>query len=613
MKTILSSRGRQYGKNTQFQFASTSSCHISGHQAHQPHRHRYHIVWNNPQTMAEVAESSVKIIASLPTYKLGEEGKPNHFNAATSREAAAVEAKSLEVGCAAFIKRSDLKWTYAVVTEKIVGDSVSLRFEVDNEHNRKSFPEAQWGKYIRVIQVEESELARLQAEADKEKQAEEKAAIKEDDYDIKTYHSDAKTTATSASKTGSWFSGLFTHKSAEAPPAAPAEVPAPAVAEEQLTSALDKVETEAAPNAVETVVDKAVEEEVTVEKSPVEETPAEETPVEEPEDSKENSDPKVESEPEPAKESFSPFRNPLNIKSALLNKIFKQDKTPPKTTEKKVVIDSDKVDGPPMSPKGENAKREWFDPDAFEVDYDTSPTDLFQALEARQFSYANEMFLQVYKKFNKDCKTWVVARGLTKNAQLRFRALPLHAALVFGAPDDMVMKILNAYPNATRGRDVKGRLPIHLAFEHNASEEVVASIIEVFPRGFFATDKKDKSPLDYVNGNMKHSQLKRFIPLILAKKVEDERAKWETELETALAEQKVALKSDKEYLEDVIATVTTDVEAEYASKIEMLDENYKKEILLLKKKHDSETQALLEGFEVKLNFERKLHKLKGKQ
>ena len=45
----------------------------------------------------------------------------------------------------------------------------------------------------------------------------------------------------------------------------------------------------------------------------------------------------------------------------------------------------------------------------------------------------------------------------------------------------------------------------------------------------------------------------------------------------------------------------------------MLDENYKKEILLLKKKHDSETQALLEGFEVKLNFERKLHKLKGKQ
>ncbi len=566
------------------------------------------------------------MIGSLPTYKLGDEGKPNHFNASTSREAAAVEAKSLEVGDAAFIKRSDLKWTYAIVTEKIVGDSLSLRFEVDNEHNRKSFPEAQWGKYIRVIHVEESELAKLQEEADKMNKVEDMAKGEEDE--IKTYYS-AKTNATSYSKTGSWFSGLLTRKS-EAPPA-PTAAAAAAAVEEQVAT-VDKAESEAAP-AVETTVEKAVKqeasvaktavEEVAVEKAPVEEAPVEEAPVEEPvketaveeapveepENTKENSNPMEEPKAEPAKESFSPFRNPLNIKSALLNKIFKSDKTPPKTTEKKVVIESDKADGP-TSPKGES-KREWFDPDAFEVDYDTSPTDLFQALEARQFSYADEMFKQVYKQFNKDCKTWVVARGLTQNAQLRFRALPLHAALVFGAPDDMVMKILNSYPNAARGRDVKGRLPIHLAFEHNASAAVVAAIIEVFPRGFFASDKKDKTPLDYVNANMKHGPLKRFIPLILANKVEDERAKWETELATALAEQKVALRSDKKYLEDIIATVTQDVEAAYASKMEMLDENYKKEMQLLKKKHDNETQALLEGFEVKLNFERKLHKLKG--
>ena len=568
--------------------------------------------------MAEVAESSSKMVGSLPTYKLGDEGKPNHFNAATSREAAAVEAKSLEVGDAAFIKRSDLKWTYAIVTEKIVGDSVSLRFEVDNEHNRKSFPEAQWGKYIRVIHVEESELARLQEEADKMNKVEDMAKGEEDE--IKTYYS-AKTNATATSKTGSWFSGLFTHKT-EAPPA-----PTAAAVEEKVAT-VDKAETEAAL-AGETAVEKAAEEEASVaktadeeiavektavEEAPVEETPVKETaveeaPVEEPENTKENTNPMEEPKAEPAKESFSPFRNPLNIKSALLNKIFKSDKTPPKTSEKKVVIESDKADGP-TSPKGES-KREWFDPDAFEVDYDASPTDLFQALEARQFSYADEMFKQVYKQFNKDCKTWVVARGLTKNAQLRFRALPLHAALVFGAPDDMVMKILNSYPNAARGRDVKGRLPIHLAFEHNASAAVVAAIIEVFPRGFFASDKKDKTPLDYVNDNMKHGPLKRFIPLILANKVEDERAKWETELATALAEQKVALRSDKKYLEDIIATVTQDVEAAYASKMEMLDENYKKEMQLLKKKHDNETQALLEGFEVKLNFERKLHKLKG--
>ena len=403
--------------------------------------------------MAEVAESSSKLIAFLPTYKLGDEGKPNHFNATTSREAAAVEAKSLAVGDAAFIKRSDLKWTYAVVTEKVEGDSASLRFEVDNEHNRKSFPEAQWGKYIRVIHVEESELARLKEEADKQKLAEEMAAVKADEDEIKTYFS-AKTTATAASKTSSWFSGMFTHKSP-----APDAIPAPATTEEQPASTLDKAETEAAPIAVETADEKAVQESTTVDESPVEETPV---AVMESENSKENTDPVEEPKPEPAKESLSPFRNPLNIKSSFLNKIFKQDKSPTTTTEKKVVIDSDKADGP-ISPKGGNPKREWFDPDAFETDYDTAPTDLFQALEARQFDYANEMFLQVYTQFSKDCKTWVVARGLTKNAQLRFRALPLHAALVFGAPVDMVMKILNAYSNAARGRDVKGRLPKPLA------------------------------------------------------------------------------------------------------------------------------------------------------
>ena len=99
-------------------------------------------------TMADDARAPVY----LPTYKLGDEGQPNHLNASISREAAAIEAKALIVGDAAFIKRSDLKWTYAILTERIEGEPVVLRFEVDKERNRKSFPEAQWGKYVRVLE-----------------------------------------------------------------------------------------------------------------------------------------------------------------------------------------------------------------------------------------------------------------------------------------------------------------------------------------------------------------------------------------------------------------------------------------------------------------------------
>ena len=60
------------------------------------------------------------------------------------------------------------------------------------------------------------------------------------------------------------------------------------------------------------------------------------------------------------------------------------------------------------------------------------------------------MYNEAIIRFTNDCKTWVVTRG-QKEDQLRFRASPLHAALVFGAPDDLVMKIYNSYPLAAGG------------------------------------------------------------------------------------------------------------------------------------------------------------------
>lgn len=100
----------------------------------------------------------------LPTYTVGDEATPDHFAAATPRETAAEEAKALTVGDAAFILRSGHKWTYATVTEKSENGDKLLRFEVDDAKNRKSFPESVWGKYIRMIKVDESEMAKLVAE-----------------------------------------------------------------------------------------------------------------------------------------------------------------------------------------------------------------------------------------------------------------------------------------------------------------------------------------------------------------------------------------------------------------------------------------------------------------
>jgi len=591
--------------------------------------------------MAEESSSSRAPIA-IPTYALGDEGKPNHFVASTSREDAAVDAKDLAIGDAAFIKRSDLKWTYAIVTERMENDgSTILRFEVDKDKNRKSFPEAQWGKYIRVIKIDDAELAKLKEEEDaaKKVEEEEEEMAAEPAADVVADAADEKSAAevsTGSAKSGksksSWFGGLFGS-------------PKKAEKTEEETKIVESVPEELAEDVKSesaAPTPPAVEESESVE-TPIfafkEEATAESestmTPIAE-EDTKENSDPdtikitqppsflpssKGVDEAKMAKESkLSALRSPLNLKpTRSLKKMFKKEGSPNPEERKTVTISSPKSTVAALgnlagikSPK-ESDKKEWFDPEACEVDYDKNPTDLFQALEARQFGYADEMYNQIDRQFTRECKTWVVARGQKKkdSAQLRFRALPLHAALVFGAPDDMIKKILNAYPAATRGRDVKGRLPIHLAMEHNASEDVVSCILEAFPKGFFAKDKKDMLPLDYVTENMKRAPMKKYLPLLTAAKVEEERAKWELELQEALAAQKVALKTDPEYMEDVIATITDDVENTYAGKMELVENNYQKEIQLLKKKHDSETQALLEGFEVKLNFERKLQKLKG--
>ncbi len=603
-------------------------------------------------TMAEEAITS-RVPVHLPTYKLGDEGKPNHLNESTSREAAAVEAKSLTVGDAAFIKRSDLKWTYAVVTEKSEGDSVVLRFEVDKDRNCKSFPEAQWGKYIRIIQVEESELASLQAEADKI--AKEEATHKK----LELAPSSAASVEEVSIKTGK--SGFFSNLTFKAPKKESKK--------ESKKEAKKEVETEPKPAEeaktnesntatvdvkVDVKVDKKnAQDEVSLEESTVEgletqarenisspEATAPKVLVDEPDDTKENPELVVEA----PQDTLSPLRNPLKLRpvfslkrtdsnastksnGSMLSKLgLKKDKKSPAspTDKKPPASPTQKVSFESVMSSDNNSssanlksptkadditKKEWFDTEACEVDYDKNPTDLFQALESREFAYAESMYNQACPMFTKECKTWVVARKENQD-QLRFRALPLHASLVFGAPSELVKKILHSYPLAARGRDVKGRLPIHLAMEHNASEEVVGLIIEAFPKGMFAVDKKNMAPLDYINGNMERVHMKKYLPLIIAAKVDEERAKWEVALAGALEEQKVSFKSDTDFMKPIVESVTEDVESIYAGKLSLVEANYQKEIELMKKKNDSETQALLDGFEVKLNFERKLRNMK---
>jgi len=551
---------------------------------------------------------------TIEGFSLGDEGKPNHFNALASREEAAAAAKDLEVGDAAFIKRSDLKWTYAIVAEKATEDKdgIILRFDVDMDKNRKSFPEKQWGKYIRVIKLEEKVAAEEEktpepepteapTEAAVEDVKEEETAPaekpKEDDDSTKVStlsdsvevveKPEAKPEQPAAAASSGWFSSFFSG-------AAASQQSHPTVSTNNSLK-----------ESVEMPLDQVIKKEPTVEEEPAE--VIKKDPVEEP--SVEVEAPAAFEEEDKENDAPAPVEKEEKKRSIFQKISFSRSSS----KQKKVSIDT------PASPKTvvekvkEKSTKEWFDPLASEVDYDKNPTDLFQALEARQWEYSLAMVVNNTVQFNKECSTWVVAKGKKRGASLRFRALPLHAAVVFGAPDSLTKAILQGYPLAARGRDVKGRLPCHLACEHEVSDEVLFMLINAFPKAFYAKDKLEKTPLEYMNDNGGRKWIKQMIPILLSAKLEDEKAKWDEQKEKDLIKYKESLMSDPEYTKDVHVAVEKANEVKYSNKFELIELSHKKEIELLKMKHADETRALLEGFEVKLHFERKLLTLKTKQ
>ena len=136
-----------------------------------------------------------------------------------------------------------------------------------------------------------------------------------------------------------------------------------------------------------------------------------------------------------------------------------------------------------------------------ECDYDTNPTVLYQAIEAKQWDYAISLFTKRgANKFNDEeddeedaSATWVVRKE--SNGKLRWRLLPLHAAVIFGSPLKLVELLLADYPLAAQCKDDRGMLPLHLAFRKQASWDVIDELLTTYPMAVFVSDRKGRIPL----------------------------------------------------------------------------------------------------------------------
>lgn len=132
-----------------------------------------------------------------------------------------------------------------------------------------------------------------------------------------------------------------------------------------------------------------------------------------------------------------------------------------------------------------------------ECDYDINPTELYQAIESKQWEHAIRLLKSDGgngKQSGADqAKVWVVRKE--RDGKLRWRMMPIHASIIFKAPYGIVEAILNVAPLTAQFKDDQGMLPLHLAFRNDATDEVIDELLAAYPNAIQIKDRKGRVPL----------------------------------------------------------------------------------------------------------------------
>lgn len=155
-------------------------------------------------------------------------------------------------------------------------------------------------------------------------------------------------------------------------------------------------------------------------------------------------------------------------------------------------------------------------------------TILFGYLQQRKWA---EAFKRV-RYHPEEAKMWVNS-GLCPSLPTKWKVLPLHAAIILGAPVGFICELLDSYPNAVTEKDLKGSLPIHLSAlalsTYHSSEQVFVILLSAYGESRYAKDGDGRTPTDLLQraslGDDKEAgQRRERILEILSKEPQDEEA-----------------------------------------------------------------------------------------
>jgi len=125
-----------------------------------------------------------------------------------------------------------------------------------------------------------------------------------------------------------------------------------------------------------------------------------------------------------------------------------------------------------------------------DIDYFKNPTLLFRLIEERQWRDVMEQNIQ-----NEDeAKQWVVKRD-KDSGSITWRRLPIHEACIRQPTEEVMLSLLESFPEGARASDTYGRLPLHHACVHGAQENVIHHLLMTYPDSIEVKDVWGKTPL----------------------------------------------------------------------------------------------------------------------
>ncbi|KAL7546535.1 hypothetical protein ACHAWF_013948 [Thalassiosira exigua] len=102
------------------------------------------------------------------------------------------------------------------------------------------------------------------------------------------------------------------------------------------------------------------------------------------------------------------------------------------------------------------------------------------------------------KELRSQAQTWIIRSE--RNGVLRWRMLPLHAAMAF----------------TVRNRDDKGMLALHHCFKYGANDQVLELLLNVFPEALTVRDNKGRLPLPCMPRNGNDNERRSHISTLFA-------------------------------------------------------------------------------------------------